>query len=99
MTLMARPFSPRLGRDDRIGEAGFEGSLIRTRPVTAEGVSQGRRTGYNPIRGGRPIREVVMDPKALPFDAETMLQGLRSWVETESPTWDAVAVNRAMDLA
>ena len=40
-----------------------------------------------------------MDPKALPFDAEAMLQGLRVWVECESPTWDASAVNRAMDLA
>lgn len=35
----------------------------------------------------------------LPFDAEEMLAGLRPWVECESPTWDAVAVNRMMDLA
>jgi glutamate carboxypeptidase len=40
-----------------------------------------------------------MDLRALPFDAETMLQGLRIWVEAESPTWDATAVNRTMDLA
>src|SRR3712207_495440 len=40
-----------------------------------------------------------MDPKALPFDVDTMLRGLRAWVECESPTWDASAVNRAMDLA
>ncbi|HEX3347840.1 MAG TPA: M20/M25/M40 family metallo-hydrolase [Acetobacteraceae bacterium] len=40
-----------------------------------------------------------MDPKQLPFDAETMLSGLRAWVECESPTWDASAVNRMMDLA
>ena len=40
-----------------------------------------------------------MDPKALPFDADTMLQGLRAWVECESPTWDSAAVNRAMDVA
>jgi glutamate carboxypeptidase len=40
-----------------------------------------------------------MDPAALPFDAGAMLQGLRPWVECESPTWDAAAVNRAMDLA
>ena len=40
-----------------------------------------------------------MDPKSLPFEAEPMLQGLRAWVECESPTWDASAVNRAMDLA
>jgi glutamate carboxypeptidase len=40
-----------------------------------------------------------MDPNALPFDVDTMLRGLRPWVECESPTWDAAAVNRAMDLA
>ncbi|MBN8904401.1 MAG: M20/M25/M40 family metallo-hydrolase, partial [Rhodospirillales bacterium] len=38
-------------------------------------------------------------PNALPFDADTMLDGLRSWVECESPTFDAAAVNRMMDLA
>jgi glutamate carboxypeptidase len=40
-----------------------------------------------------------MDFNALPFDAEQMLAGLRPWVECESPTWDAAAVNRAMDIA
>ncbi len=40
-----------------------------------------------------------MDPSALPFDADAMLDGLRSWIECESPTWDAAAVNRMMDLA
>ena len=35
----------------------------------------------------------------LPFDSEAMLQGLRGWVECESPTWDASAVNRMLDLA
>ena len=40
-----------------------------------------------------------MDPNALPFDAEAMLEGLRAWVECESPTWDAASVNRMMDLA
>jgi glutamate carboxypeptidase len=40
-----------------------------------------------------------MDPKALPFDADAMLAGLRPWVECESPTFDAAAVNRMMDLA
>jgi len=35
----------------------------------------------------------------LPFDARAMLGGLRSWVECESPTWDAAAVNRMMRLA
>ena len=27
----------------------------------------------------------------LPFDSEAMLQGLRTWVECESPTWDVGA--------
>ncbi|MBR1222720.1 M20/M25/M40 family metallo-hydrolase [Bradyrhizobium sp. U87765 SZCCT0131] len=40
-----------------------------------------------------------MNPAQLPFDADTMLQGLRPWVECESPTWDAAAVNRMLDLA
>lgn len=35
----------------------------------------------------------------LPFDTEAMLAGLRPWVECESPTFDAAAVNRMMDLA
>jgi glutamate carboxypeptidase len=39
-----------------------------------------------------------MDPNALPFDADTMLEGLRTWIECESPTYDAAAVNRMMDL-
>jgi len=40
-----------------------------------------------------------MDPNALPFDTDTMLEGLRTWVECESPTYDASAVNRMMDIA
>jgi glutamate carboxypeptidase len=40
-----------------------------------------------------------MDVNALPFDADQMLAGLRRWVECESPTWDAPAVNRMMGLA
>jgi len=40
-----------------------------------------------------------MDPRALPFDADTMLGGLRRWIECESPTYDPTAVNRMMDLA
>ncbi len=35
----------------------------------------------------------------LPFDTEKMLAGLRPWIECESPTYDAAAVNRMMDLA
>jgi glutamate carboxypeptidase len=39
-----------------------------------------------------------MNPKDLPFDADAMLDGLRPWVECESPTFDAGAVNRMMDI-
>jgi glutamate carboxypeptidase len=42
---------------------------------------------------------IKMNPANLPFDSEAMLQGLRAWVECESPTWDASAVNRMLDLA
>jgi glutamate carboxypeptidase len=41
-------------------------------------------------------REPQLD---LPFDTEAMLEGLRPWVECESPTFDAAAVGRMMDLA
>jgi glutamate carboxypeptidase len=41
----------------------------------------------------------TMDAGALPFDADTMLDGLRPWIECESPTYDPTAVNRMMDLA
>ena len=40
-----------------------------------------------------------MHPTALTFDADAMLAGLRPWVECESPTFDAQAVNRVMDIA
>jgi glutamate carboxypeptidase len=40
-----------------------------------------------------------MRPNDLPFDARAMLAGLRPWVECESPTFDAAAVNRMMGLA
>src|ERR1700723_2499814 len=42
---------------------------------------------------------IPMNPANLPFDSEAMLQGLRGWVECESPTWDAAAVNRMLELA
>jgi glutamate carboxypeptidase len=47
----------------------------------------------------RSLRGLPMNPANLPFDSEAMLQGLRAWVECESPTWDADAVNRMLDLA
>src|SRR5258708_15511493 len=40
-----------------------------------------------------------MNPSDLPFDASTMLAGLRTWVVCESPTFDAAAVNRMMGVA
>lgn len=39
------------------------------------------------------------NPLSLPFDADEMLDGLKPWIETESPTFDAGAVNRMMDVA
>ena len=38
-----------------------------------------------------------MDIAQLPFDADTMLAGLRPWVEIESPTFDAARVNAMID--
>src|SRR5215470_18861380 len=35
----------------------------------------------------------------LPFDAKAMIEGLRPWIECESPTFDAAAVDRMIDLA
>src|SRR5690606_38360629 len=40
-----------------------------------------------------------MDLKQLPFNTVEMLAGLKPWVECESPTYDASAVDRMMDLA
>ena len=40
-----------------------------------------------------------MNPANLPFDSEAMLRGLREWVECESPTWNAAAVERMLDIA
>ena len=40
-----------------------------------------------------------MDASQLPFDTDAMIAGLRPWIECESPTYDAAAVNRVMDLA
>lgn len=39
------------------------------------------------------------DVNALPFDTDAMLAGLKPWIECESPTFDAAAVDRMMDLA
>ena len=40
-----------------------------------------------------------MNPLELPFDTDEILAGLKPWIECESPTHDAAAVNRMMDLA
>ena len=40
-----------------------------------------------------------MDERKLPIDTDKMLDGLKRWIECESPTHDAEAVNRMMDLA
>jgi glutamate carboxypeptidase len=41
----------------------------------------------------------AFDLSALPFEIDAMLAGLRPWVECESPTHDAAAVDRMIDLA
>lgn len=40
-----------------------------------------------------------MNPLDLPFDTDQMLAGLKPWIECESPTHDAAAVDRMMDMA
>jgi glutamate carboxypeptidase len=40
-----------------------------------------------------------MNPNDIPFDTDEMLAALKLWVECESPTFDAAAVDRMMDLA
>jgi glutamate carboxypeptidase len=40
-----------------------------------------------------------MDLKSLPFDTDSMLAGLKRWVECESPTYDPAAVSRMVALA
>ncbi len=40
-----------------------------------------------------------MSYQTLPLDTDTLLAGLRRWVECESPTFDVAAVNAMMDLA
>lgn len=40
-----------------------------------------------------------MNLNALPFDSDAMVTGLKPWIECESPTFDAAAVDRMMDLA
>lgn len=40
-----------------------------------------------------------MNFNELPFDTSAMVEGLRAWILCESPTYDAAAVNRMMDIA
>ena len=42
-------------------------------------------------------RQVMARNSNIPFDTETLLAGIRRWVEIESPTTDAAAVNRCAD--
>lgn len=39
-----------------------------------------------------------MNFNELPFDSDVMLEGLRHWINCESPTYDAAAVNRMADI-
>lgn len=40
-----------------------------------------------------------MNPADLPLDLDSLLAGLRPWIECESPTFDVAAVNRMMDFS
>ena len=51
------------------------------------------------LRMGYIFGSASLDASKLPFDVEAMLAGLKPWVECESPTFDANAVNRMMALA
>src|SRR4051794_1541113 len=51
------------------------------------------------MSGTRSLEGNTMNPSDLPFDSGAMVAGLRTWVECESPTFDAAAVNRMMGLA
>jgi len=59
----------------------------------------------NPATRVKPVNQQAnqenppMNFVDLPFDAHEMVAGLQPWVECESPTYDAAAVNRMMDLA
>ena len=52
-----------------------------------------------PAREAAGQRNTILNFADLPFDLETMLLGLRAWVECESPTYDPAAVDRMLDLA
>src|SRR6266850_837582 len=52
-----------------------------------------------PLQHPSEAQENPMNPANLPFDSEAMLLGLRGWVECESPTWDAGAAERMLDIA
>ncbi len=52
-----------------------------------------------PAREAAGQRNTILNFADLPFDLETMLLGLRGWVECESPTHDPAAVDRMLDLA
>jgi glutamate carboxypeptidase len=52
-----------------------------------------------PAREAAGQRNTILNFADLPFDLETMLLGLRPWVECESPTYDPAAVDRMLDLA
>src|SRR3954451_14445717 len=58
-----------------------------------------RRPGRGRLPGRTQEMPMVEPALDLPFDAEAMLPGLRRWVECESPTFDAAAVARMMEIA
>jgi glutamate carboxypeptidase len=94
---------PRIENGERVAEHSLTTSELRH--ISADAHPLGLRVPRLPVpRAVGTItasvtRETSMDPNALPFDSDAMLDGLRVWVECESPTWDAAAVNRMLDIA
>src|SRR3954469_19976239 len=83
----ASPSGARTG-STRIGLA-----LQRSPPV----LPRAMQCAFHVPKPKSPWKDIEMNPANLPVDSEAMLQGLRGWVECESPTWDASAVNRMLD--
>ena len=74
--------------------------LIHATKGLAQVAHAARRAGVEDAEVNRFTLEALFSTVTnVNFDAERMLAGLRTWVEVESPTYDAAAVNRMMDLA
>src|SRR5262245_54659255 len=74
-------------------------SRSRPRRTPDEVAHQAHRVRYSLDRHWTRFQDNPAMLKTLPFDTDTMLARLKPWIECESPTYDAAAVNRIMDLA